>query len=302
MNLSGTLDRATPNRDSASHGASSSGLDITRTGYSVAGIVVIVGWLLTRDRDLVDPLNGVGYWLGIVGASLMAVLLLYPVRKRFRPLRRLGATRYWFQMHMTFGVAGPVLILYHCNFNFGSLNSTIALACTLLVCGSGLFGRYLHSRIYRDLDGHRLELRELIAQAKISSRERMHMSALAPDLLQRMSSYDSKVLAPPESMLLTVTLPVWLAFSTRIAALRLCVYAGRQIRARAKRSRVIAAQRKRLRRTAARFIFNHLSRVRRIAELQSYERLFGLWHLFHLPFFYLLIVTALVHVLAVHMY
>jgi hypothetical protein len=30
--------------------------------------------------------------------------------------------------------------------------------------------------------------------------------------------------------------------------------------------------------------------------------MFGLWHLFHLPFFYMMVVTALVHVVAVHMY
>ena len=38
------------------------------------------------------------------------------------------------------------------------------------------------------------------------------------------------------------------------------------------------------------------------AFLNSYERLFGLWHVFHLPFFYMLVVTAIVHVVAVHMY
>jgi hypothetical protein len=45
-----------------------------------------------------------------------------------------------------------------------------------------------------------------------------------------------------------------------------------------------------------------LKRVRRVAELGSYERMFSLWHVFHLPFFYMLVVAALIHVLAVHMY
>ena len=100
----------------------------------------------------------------------------------------------------------------------------------------------------------------------------------------------------------SLTLPLRLAFSTRFAAIGLALYARRQIGIRAKQSRVIAAQQKRLRKAATRFIFTHLRRVRRAAELQSYERLFALWHVFHLPFFYLLVVTALIHVLAVHMY
>jgi hypothetical protein len=45
-----------------------------------------------------------------------------------------------------------------------------------------------------------------------------------------------------------------------------------------------------------------MRRVRRVAALQSYERLFSIWHVFHLPFFYMLVVAALIHVLAVHMY
>ena len=49
-------------------------------------------------------------------------------------------------------------------------------------------------------------------------------------------------------------------------------------------------------------IGTHLRRVRRVAEFHSYERMFSLWHIFHLPFFYILVMTALLHVLAVHMY
>jgi hypothetical protein len=76
----------------------------------------------------------------------------------------------------------------------------------------------------------------------------------------------------------------------------------RQLRAQARKSPIVAAQRKRLEKAMVRFVKEHLRRVRRVAELNSYERLFGLWHVFHLPFFYMLVVTAIVHVIAVHMY
>jgi len=302
MDSTTVLRQGLPRHGSILSGKSPNRIDAGQAGYAIAACAVALGWLLTRDGELFDPLNGVGYWLGIVGASLMATLLLYPVRKRVKLFRRLGATRHWFQMHMILGVVGPVLILYHCNFDFSSLNGTIALSCTLLVAGSGLIGRYLHQHIYSGLDGHRLEIRELIQKAQVGKEQRMHMSALVPDLLERMSAYDSKVLTPPESFMGSLTLPIRLAFSTRFAAIRLSLYARRQIRLRARQSRIIAEQKRRLRRVATQFVFTHLRRVRRAAELQSYERLFALWHVFHLPFFYLLVVTALIHVLAVHMY
>ena len=96
-------------------------------GYGIAALAVLVGWLINRGGHLVDPLKGVGYWLGIVGASLMAVLLLYPLRKKLRFMGYFGATRHWFRLHMVFGVLGPVLILFHSNFALGSLNSNVAL-------------------------------------------------------------------------------------------------------------------------------------------------------------------------------
>jgi hypothetical protein len=75
----------------------------------------------------------------------MLLLLLYSVRKRVRWLARFGETRHWFRTHMMLGIVGPVLILYHCNFDLGDLNSKVALYCTLLVAGSGVLGRYLYA-------------------------------------------------------------------------------------------------------------------------------------------------------------
>ena len=271
-------------------------------GYGLAALAVWVGWLITRERPLVDSLDGVGYWLGIVGASLMAILLLYPVRKKLRFMRHFGATRHWFRIHMIFGVLGPVLILYHANFRLGSLNSNVALFCTLLVAVSGLVGRYLHAKIHTDLDGHRTTLRELAERARLTAEQRARASALVPDLLERLTAFDAHVLQPPHGLLASLALPAKLAISTRIEGLRLGALIRRQLRTQSRRSTVIAAQRRRLKTAMNRFVREHLRRVRRVAELNSYERMFGLWHLFHLPFFYMLVVTAIFHVIAVHMY
>jgi hypothetical protein len=54
--------------------------DAARLGYAIAALTVLAGWVVTRYVTLVDPVEGLGYWLGIVGASLMTLLLLYPIR------------------------------------------------------------------------------------------------------------------------------------------------------------------------------------------------------------------------------
>ena len=159
-----------------------------RIGYALAALAVVLGWLLTRNGELFDAQDGAGYWLGVVGASLMAILLLYPLRKRLRFMHSLGATRHWFRMHMVFGVLGPVLILYHANFAFGSLNDTVALVCTLLVAISGLVGRYVYAKVHVDLDGHRASLEQLGARARITAADRTQAAALVPQLLERLTA------------------------------------------------------------------------------------------------------------------
>lgn len=271
-------------------------------GYAVAAVAVWTGWLATRDRALVDSGHGLGYALGITGASLMLILLLYPLRKRIRLLRVLGPTKHWFRMHMLFGVLGPILILYHCNFRLGSLNSNVALFCTLLVAGSGLVGRYLYAKIHMGLYGNRATLKELAARAGISAEQQSQTAALVPELLERMRAFDGLVLKPPRSFFGTLALPLKLAVQTRWAGWRLVRFAKRRLREQARRSPAVAAEHRRLKKITVRFVKEHLRRVRRVAELGSYERLFSLWHVFHLPFFYMLVLTALLHVVAVHMY
>jgi hypothetical protein len=45
-----------------------------------------------------------------------------------------------------------------------------------------------------------------------------------------------------------------------------------------------------------------LQAVQRRAQFSTYEKLFSLWHVIHIPFLCMLVITALVHVVAVHIY
>ena len=62
---------------------------------------------------------------------------------------------------MVLGIIGPVLVLYHANFNIGSMNSRVVLLASLLVAGSGLFGRYFYTKVHYGLYGRKLSFIEL---------------------------------------------------------------------------------------------------------------------------------------------
>jgi hypothetical protein len=129
--------------------------------FFVAVLAAIAFGIRLPTSAYLSPQSGLGYALGVAGGSMMLLLLLYPVRKRLPHARYIGSTRSWFRMHMTLGILGPALILFHSNFSLGATNSNVALVCMLIVSGSGLFGRYFYRRIHLELNGREATLDEL---------------------------------------------------------------------------------------------------------------------------------------------
>jgi hypothetical protein len=270
-------------------------------GYGMLAIALCAGWLL-RDIGIVDPEQGVGYWLGIVGGSLMLLLLLYPLRKRFRILHALGPTRHWFRIHMVFGLLGPLAILYHCNFNLGSFNSRVALYCMLLVAGSGIIGRHFYARIHRGLYGRKTSLQELQSELAASVEKSHGLGNLMPGLVAELNELATDLQGCQVTQSLGVGRSLRWTFTHVFMRLHLLLLARRELRAAAAKSKAIARNYKRIRKTSGRYIRDFTNLTGRVAQFSFYERLFALWHILHLPVFFTMVLAALVHVLAVHMY
>ena len=270
-------------------------------GLLLAAATIYVGYAGRESRRLFAE-QGLGYALGIIGSLLILTLLLYPLRKKFKFLKFLGQLRNWFRVHMILGVVGPIAILYHSNFSFGSINSTAALIAMLLVAGSGLVGRFLYQKIHHGLFGRKANLKELLGQVKLTTDGAAGAAQFVPNLLALLSAYDRSVLKPPGSLWQCMTLPMRLAIKTRIGYRRIIAQVAVQLDMQARTSPVVAQHRERMLKLTSAFVKDHLNRVRRVANFVAYERLFALWHKVHLPFFYLLLTTAIIHVIAVHVY
>lgn len=273
----------------------------TVRGYLLLTLVIGLGFLL-REHELISPEEGVGYWLGILGGVLMLTLLLYPLRKRIRILHVLGPTRSWFRIHMLFGLVGPLLILYHSNFRLGSVNSQVALYSMLLVAGSGIIGRHFYARIHRGLYGNKTSLKELQADLSESVEKSHGLANLMPHLVAKLDRMSADMQGCQITQSLGVGRSLRWTFSHGIVRMSLLWTARTELQAAAKRSEIVARDYKRLSMTASRYIREYTSLIGRVAQFSFYERLFALWHVLHLPIFLMMIVSALTHVLAVHMY
>ena len=123
-------------------------------------VILLLAWN-ERNEYWYSAESGLGYAFGILGSTMMLLLLLYPLRKHWPPMSKVFRVHHWFRLHMIFGVWGPCLVLLHCNFRPGSLNSQIALYSMLLVAGSGLVGRFIYQKLHRGLYGEQIEFSHL---------------------------------------------------------------------------------------------------------------------------------------------
>lgn len=265
------------------------------------GVVAALGWLAAFG-DAYDPGSSLGYNLGLAGGLLMSSLLLYPLRKRVRALERLGNMQLWFKYHMVAGIGGPLLILFHSTFRTGSMNGRVALYAMLLVACSGIVGRFLYRHIHRGLYGRHLTLADARSEMNAATGRMGTVFALQTDIEARLKAFHEAAFAPLDN----VVLRLWRFLSLRWKGRGL----SRAIRSDVKRILSRMGREARLPRReliinyrlARALIDDYLEAVVRTSQLAVWERLFSLWHVIHIPFIYLLVLSGIVHVVAVHMY
>jgi hypothetical protein len=258
--------------------------------------------ILVRSHDWYTPASDLGYNLGLVGGILMLLLLVYPLKKRVKFLQRMGSTKPWFVFHMLCGVIGPLAIIYHSTFRIGSQNALVAMVSMLLVVASGIIGRFIYVRIHQGLSDHELKLDELegeeMSEAMNFSRD-MHW---APDVLKELMDFRAQVNQPAPNKIsgavnfCKLALVEWRV--RRQCHSRLSIHLDKRGVVR----KWDAAKRIRRGRQFDALIAHYTTTVKRRAQFSLYQKMFGWWHMAHVPFLYILVASGVYHVVAVHMY
>jgi len=226
---------------------------------------------------------------------------MYPARKRAAWLNIFGGVTGWFRAHMTLGVLGPLLVLFHSNFSLGATNSNVALVCMLLVSGSGLIGRYIYSRVYGGWHGHRTTLGEL-QQTAAQLRKQTSEVAVLPELLGAIEAEEKRLFDPAKSYAGGLFYPFTIGIRAVRARWRLETAIRQMVVKAASQSPTLAAHGARLTATAMNHAARRLNSARLVREHAIYVKLFSYWHVLHVPFFIMTLVAGIVHVVAVNMY
>jgi hypothetical protein len=262
--------------------------------------LIAVAWQISRMRIL-EPRDS-GYWVGVVGASMVLGQFLYPMRKHLRFMHRWGKVKAWFWVHLCLGIGGPWLILVHSQFRIGSLNAGVALYSLGVVVASGVIGRFIYVRIHRGLDGERTSLRALRERAGLVETAARSRLNFCPAVERRLLAFEQRELRALPSwtthlrQVTVLPLQQWFAYLCCVRDLR------KPLQRLATRYEWSADDLRKRKRRARRLVDRYLHAVVRVAQYSAYDRVFALWHMAHLPFVYLLVISAVVHVIAVHAY
>ena len=277
-----------------------------RTHWPIVWSVVVAGlivWGMNAHLErYIAPERGIGYWLGITGGSMMLLLLVYSARKRAHWLRWIGGIPEWFQIHMVLGVVGPVLVLFHANFQLGATNSNVALFSMLLVAGSGVVGRYIYTRLHAHLDGREDTLEELQG---VAERIRSQTTSLAflPGVLDAIDREEQKLANPGEGPIGRFLHVFTAGARAALARWRLHGLINRAVaRAAADDSPSVSSHARRVGLAVRAYADRRLDARRRVAEYRLYARLFSYWHVLHIPLFIMLLIAGIAHVIAVNLY
>jgi hypothetical protein len=269
--------------------------------YLLLALLIGVAWQISRS-GLLKPNSDASYWIAVAGGSMMLLLFSYPLRKYLRFMRGLGKVKWWFWLHLFLGIAGPWLILVHSSFHIGSLNAGVAIISMGIVVASGVIGRFIYVRIHRGLHGEQTSLEELRRRAGLiesDARSRLHF---LPEVEARLLAFEQRELQASPTWLTHLRQVSVLPLQQHLAYWRCVAQARKRLRELAAERRWSHAERERRERHVRRLTGRYLNAVVRVAQYGAYERLFALWHMAHLPFVYLLIISAVVHVIAVHAY
>lgn len=141
------------------------------------------------DYRLLRPAGSRGLLYGIVGMSMMVLMLVYSLRKRTRLLGRSSSLRPFLDFHIYLGVIGPLFVVLHTSFKVQGLVA-VSFWSMVVVAASGFFGRYLYLQIPRNIQGNELTLVEIDRLGKESAQNLRERFELDETTMSRLASVE----------------------------------------------------------------------------------------------------------------
>ncbi len=275
----------------------------SRVALSAFGFIVFVltaAWFSWDEQYSIVGDAESAYNYGLVGGIMMLVILVYALRKRIRAMSRMGDIRYWYYFHFILGIVGPVLIILHTSFGIRSINGGVALFAMLIVVFSGFIGRYIYTRASYGLRTHEQDLQ--LMQKHISDGVLQSKLPALQQVESTIKVFTDHALRMPEGVDDIVKRIFTMRLQASAVYRRINRDLSRTMNQLARAERWSATELKARLSQERDLLRGHLVAAAKIGKFQAFEKLAGRWRMLHVPLLYLLVLSGLAHVVAVHMY
>jgi len=230
-------------------------------------------------HNTLKPGGILGHGYGIIGTLMMIVGVFgYMLRKRVKAMYRWGRLKYWLEFHIFLCTLGPLLILFHSAFKFGGLVS-ISFWCMIAVVVSGVIGRFIYVQIPRTVNGEELSIEDIKdMQEKIKKDFKNNYNISEETYNKLISLLDSEDKTP--GVLATI-------FNFNLSG-RKKLYEIKSLL----KGKISKNHYNELLKLAKKEILLNT----KISHLNLMKKLFGYWHVIHLPFALIMLIIAIIHV------
>jgi hypothetical protein len=232
----------------------------------------------------------IGQGAGLVALTIFLFLWLYPLRKRWKSLAWTGSVGKWLDVHVAAAIGLPLLLTIHAAWRSEGLIG-LGFDAMLVVCASGVVGRYLYTRIPRTRAGVELS-RDDVARERTALVQRIaQVTGLSTSDIERTlrvssangagttigAAFVQLVLGDWRRWRLSRELPArWAAMSGH----------GRRASQAAVREAVRLANRE-------------IALTQQAQMLDATHRIFRFWHVAHRPFAMTALLAVIVHLVVV---
>jgi len=231
------------------------------------------------------PSGYIGQSTGILTFVGFLFMWLFPMRKRMRRATWAGPVPKWLDVHIGVGLMLPLIGAIHAGFRVGGVIG-LGYIAMLIVCASGVVGRYLYVRIPRSRSGVELGLGEVSAQQRALIGELAEASGISVMELQEILQVRST----------PARVGMWAAFAQMARDDFARGQAVRRLRARMHANGHVECARLAAVMSLAR---RQMSLSQQARLLNATQSIFRHWHAAHLPVAITAVVAVTIHVVVV---
>ena len=234
------------------------------------------------------PSGLIGQSAGLLALLIFVFLWLYPLRKKYRALAFTGSVARWLDIHILAAIGLPLLLAIHASWRFDGIVG-LGYFAMLIVCASGVVGRYLYVRIPRSRSGVASSREEVAIERRTLITDIAAETGLDPFAVEQALSVSS---AADSGSVLRTLLHL---LSDDITRWRLTRSLRKRLRETHGGRRLDAATIDRVVELASR----EVSLAQQLRMLDATQRVFRYWHVAHRPFAVTALAAVLIHVAVV---